>query len=554
MKLVNHILSLLVLLFCSCSITNAAVWQWSVEIKSVVSPETNKHPRAFLWIPPDCHQIRGVVVGQHNMLEEGILEHPIFRKEMASLGFAEVWVTPGFDLIFDFENGAGVHFNEMLESLAEVSGYKELAFAPVVPIGHSAAASYPWNFAAWDPDRTLAILSVKGDAPLTNLTGSGRPNPEWSGRTIEGIPGLMVIGEYEWMKERVTPAMKYRNHHPLAPVSLLVDAGHGHFDFSDDLVKYLAIFVRKAAAARLPEEMPLNEAASLKSVDPKKGWLADGWRKDSLPQAAAAPYQKYLGNPEQAFWYFDKEMALKTENHYAKVRDKKPQLLGFVQEENILPQSKSHQQINLKFIPLRDGISFKIKATFLDSVPGGNSNPSKWTKLPTGTPIGHAKGPITISRITGPVVQTGNDTFAIQFYRMGMDNSKRSNDIWLLASHPGDSQYKSAVQQAQLKFPLKNTGGAEQQIRFPAIPDQQTGKIEDSSISLKAISDAGLPVQYYVLEGPAVIEGSKLRFTQIPPRAKFPVKVTVVAWQYGRSITPKIQSAAPVEQQFYIRK
>ena len=69
---------------------------------------------------------------------------------------------------------------------------------------------------------------------------------------------------------------------------------------------------------------------------------------------------------------------------------------------------------------------------------------------------------------------------------------------------------------------------------------------------LRATSDAGAPVYYYVREGPAEVEGDTLRFTKLPPRAKFPVRVTVVAWQYGRSLEPKLQSAAPVEQSFFV--
>ena len=34
-------------------------------------------------------------------------------------------------------------------------------------------ATFPWNFAAWNPERTLAIISYHGDAPRTNLTGYG---------------------------------------------------------------------------------------------------------------------------------------------------------------------------------------------------------------------------------------------------------------------------------------------------------------------------------------------------------------------------------------------
>ena len=71
-------------------------------------------------------------------------------------------------------------------------------------------------------------------------------------------------------------------------------------------------------------------------------------------------------------------------------------------------------------------------------------------------------------------------------------------------------------------------------------------------ISLNGTADSGLPVYYYVKEGPAEIKGDKLVLTKIPSRAKFPVKVTVVAWQYGRSGEPKVQTAEGVEQSFYI--
>ena len=70
---------------------------------------------------------------------------------------------------------------------------------------------------------------------------------------------------------------------------------------------------------------------------------------------------------------------------------------------------------------------------------------------------------------------------------------------------------------------------------------------------LNAVSDCGLPVYYYVKEGPARITANNtLEFTPIPPRSRFPVKVTVVAWQYG--LKGKVQTAEPVERSFYINK
>jgi hypothetical protein len=76
-----------------------------------------------------------------------------------------------------------------------------------------------------------------------------------------------------------------------------------------------------------------------------------------------------------------------------------------------------------------------------------------------------------IDRICGPVKKLDDTTFQISFYRMGFNNKKRSNAIWLLAHNEGDEHYKSAVQQFELKFPLQNTQGIAQKISFEAIPN-----------------------------------------------------------------------------------
>jgi hypothetical protein len=222
----------------------AVEWQWSV-------PDGDA--RAYLWIPPNCKRVRRVVVANHNMIEQGILEHPTMRKILSELGFAEVWVVPGMGVKFDFNTGDEKRFERIMSTLAGESGYSELAAAPDVPLGHSANATWVWNFAAWNPGRTLAVLSVHGDAPQTPLTGYGRPNVDWGERNIDGAPGLMVMGEYEWGEARLTSALEFRAKHPNAPIAFLGDAGHGHFDYSDQLVEYLAMFIRKAAKWHCPK-------------------------------------------------------------------------------------------------------------------------------------------------------------------------------------------------------------------------------------------------------------------------------------------------------------
>ena len=528
----------IILLLCFSPCLRAGEWQWSVTLDGFVSNETNRNPTAFLWIPADCMQIKAIIVGQHNMSEETLFDNPLFREKMQKLGIGFVWITPGIDQQWDVSKGTQQIFEKMMVSLADVSGYSELKNVPIVPIGHSAMATYPWNFAAWNPERTLAIISLHGDAPRTNLTGYGRENLEW-GRTrnIDGIPGLMIEGEYEWWEARVNPALAFRMMYPESCISFLCDAGRGHFDVADETAAYIALFLEKAINQRLTDEVTKDGKVKLNPVNPTKGWLAERWHPDQKKRAKAAPYSQYKGDPHDAFWYFDREIAEATETRYTQSRGKKEQYLGFEQNGSLLTyDKKQHVRVQPRFNPEADGITFHLKAVCTDSLR---------TKLSDE----HADATPIISRICGPVEKVNDTTFMVSFYRMGMNNPRRTGDICLLASQTGDRKYKSAVQEVSIRIPYRNTEGQRQYILFPGLPDV---KAESGSLSLKATSDCGLPVSYYIKEGPAEIKGDQIVFTPIPPRSKFPVKVTVVAWQYG--IAGKVQTAEPVERSFYILK
>lgn len=541
--------------FVSWSQTSRAsdsVWQWSEEVTSITIGGSAMHPRAFLWVPPRCNTVRAVVFGQNNMIEEGILEHLDFRRTLTELGIAELYVAPTFDYWQNATNNDAINkkFNALMAALARKSGYDELTFAPIIPIGHSAMASFPWNFAAWNPDRTLAILSIHGDAPQTTLVGNGRPNVDWAGRKIDGIPGLMVMGEYEWWEDRLAPAISFREKNLAAPISVLCDVGHGHFEYSDQLVRHLALFIRKAAELRLAKSESPAPSMKLNPVNPTEGWLIDRWRPNDKPRAKPAPFAKYSGERNEAFWTFDRETARATQDFNPQSR-KRLQLVGFMQDSNVVEQTPdTHPQIYFKLPVLDESLTFRLKGTFLNRVPPGN-NPAKWTGLTNGAPLGHAKrgGPVVLSSISGPVIQTAADTFAIRFNRSSISADRRAGDIWLLASHPGDVNYKSAVQQGLLTIPFRLNEGAEQHIAFPEIPDVKRGL---NSLQLTATSDSGAPVYYYVREGPAWIDGNFLKFTPIPIRAHLPIAVTVVAWQYGRTTEPKLKSADPVVRTFHI--
>lgn len=230
-------------------------------------------------------------------------------------------------------------------------------------------------------------------------------------------------------------------------------------------------------------------------------------------------------------------MAELTEARYRQHRNKKMQYIGFMQDGRLTNyNSASHEKVSLRFNPQSDGLTFTLTPVYTDSVR---------TELSTA----NAGGKITMHRICGPVEVINDSTFRVSFYRMGMYNPRRTADVWLLAENEGNKEYKSCVQQLNLRIPYRNNDSRRQYILFPGIEDIS---VDTREIKLNAVSDCGLPVSYYVKSGPAVVEGDRLRITDIPVRAKWPVRITVVAWQYG--IKGKVRTAEPVEREFFLNK
>lgn len=526
----------------------AADWQWSIGMKGPAPAATAGSSRAFLWIPPDAPVVRAVIVTQQSLAAKTFLEHPQLRATLRELGFATVLLPPAFDPEYQFRPGVGTQVEDLLRDLARDSGYAELAGAPVIPFGHAAAASFPWNFARSHPARTLAVISISGQWPY----GDDVPTPETVDPALNGIPGLVMLGEYEGANERAATGVAQRAVHPGIPLTFVGEAAGGHFETSSDKIGYIALYLRKAAQHRLPPESGRrNESpGTLRYVDPLAGgWLVDRWRGDEPARVPAAPLEEYA-EPDEAFWCFDAEHAVATEKYRLRERGKRAALLGFLLDGAVVPQIPGHHaQVVIPFRPQADGITFELGTTFLNRVPQGR--PERWTGLPAGAGLGHPEdgGPIMIETVSGPVVKREEGIFAVDFNRHSPAGALGSGEIWLVATHPGGAGHKASVQQAVIRIPIRNETGAPQRITFPAIPDQRRGAM---SLRLGATSDAATKVGYYVREGPAEIVGDTLTFTAIPTRARLPIQVTVVAWQYGRTSEPRVQSATPVERAFLI--
>jgi hypothetical protein len=544
---------------------HAAVYQWSTTIDDVISPETKDHPRAFLWIAPDCQKVRAVAIADQNMEEEQIFQDPAFRKTLAELGFAEVWIAPAMGSIsFRFDQGDGDRLQRLLKTLGDRSGYAELEFAPLVPVGHSATASWGWDVAAWNPKRVLAVLSISGQWPYFD-------SKYWGDRSVDEVPGMTTKGEYEIeasLEKGWYAGLKgdFYQKHPYNAFTQVVEPGDGHFSASAEKIALIDLFLRKAAQYRLPFGVSAGDGpVTLTRIDPKKdGWLYDVWHLDAPPSAATAPVLQYKGKRELAFWAFDEEMAKAIEAFQDRFRGQPTMLIGYKQKNGLTPPTTDHAMVHLKFEPVDDGMTFHLSGGFWDRVPptpdGKAAEWDTWIaeggrKFAQNDPIPQPQDEedlMTITPLCGPVTQMAPDTFTIRFNRVGFNNPKRSNDAWFILTYPGDGNFKRMVQQAELRFPLFNTKGTPQKIDFPAIPDQRAGT-PMAPVKLRATADTRLPIHYYVREGPAEVDdGGMLTFTQIPPRSKYPIMVTVVAWQWGRSVDPLVRSAQPVERTFSI--
>jgi len=533
-KVVALLLAIFVSITCKAQDSpNLHVYQYSVKVGTRT---------AYLWIPPDCKQVKGVIISPANLLERNWLEDPLIRSTAAEIGLGIIWIGPGQrnDQSFtaDMKPGMEMVFQQMMNNLAQESGYYELKNAPVIPMGHSANGHFAWTFANALPERTIACIPVKTiplpdslkfkNIPLCYIVGETTEWPQFRVPDPTTQPGDR---DFYWPVVKQTAlALRARDAGNL--ISVVVDPGGGHFDWSARLAKFIAFYIRKACRYRLPG--PGQQG--LKPVDRSSGWLtgAGGMEKEVF---SPAPYSMFKGGDANGYWFFDRETALAAMQFEGDRIKRKRQMLTFMQGGRLLPVAKLGYA-DLKFEPEEDGVSFRLKGGFLPEIPP--------ELIGKGQKLGHAPGPIIFRVISGPAVQTEPSLFKLQFDRMGM-----GGELWIQEENAGDAAYRHAVQPGKMTIPAKLTSGKSQEITFVKIPDVKLGTKE---LALHAFSNSGLPVVYYISSGPAYVENGIIKFTPVPIKSKYPVKVNIVAYQWGRTTGTLYQSAVSVEQIFYIYK
>lgn len=373
---------------------------------------------AYLRLPRGCQEVKAVLYCHQNMTEEVLFRSQMFCRKMDSLGVAMAFIQKGsMNWDVNVKNADGQtcqqRFEQLMNDFARQTEHPELATCRVIPFGHSAQATFPWNFAAWNPDRTLCIISYHGDAPRTNMCGYGGANVEW-GRTrnIDSIPGLMIEGEYEWMEDRVRPALAFRMMYPESRISMLCDAEKGHFDLCEETQDYIARFIAKA----------------LIDPRPRGGVYYSRWFEDGTETA----------DRHEQFWYQDEEMVALTRARYQRSRGKQMQYVSAeINGQLIGYNPKSHIKLNTT-LP-KTTTEFTIRPVFVDSTRTAISDR-------------HAAVRPRVVILSGPAIQTGEYTFRIDPAYFGTDSKRLWAGITLCIEADGDERYKSAVQEMNIKI------------------------------------------------------------------------------------------------------
>lgn len=508
-------------------------------------PDSSKtNATLYLWVPENCAKLRGLLIMGTNVPEHMLVGHPAIRKVCEANNLGIIWSTPSFmnyrksvtkdnkQLNMALQYNVEVGFlQQMLDGLAETSGYKEVATIPWLPMGESGHLLMVDALMEYSPERCMAGIFIKNNhlpphnRQVPTLTAFGT-SQEWGQDKVDMRKRWNDVGDaYESIRSQ-------RRLNPNWSLSYVIDGTSGHFDCSERLVNYFAHYIDLISKARLSDD----GSPTLKPLKLEKGFLADlpvpGYENKAIKEFTASDTSNIT-----APWFLDKQSAIEAQS-IAHINWKAATQLPGVLTDSGKIAPFIFNGIS-KYTPSdmgEDGITFTVKGVMLDKLPDNF--------VGAGEALPKTKEQPVTEWVCGQFKPLGNSKF-----RISLDRSWPNTANYVGVRQKGSDTLRAIFQPCGLTLPKNNTGKP-QKIAFDKIEDITVGT---KSVSLSAKSDAGLPVEFYVVAGPAIIQNGKLVFTKIPPKSKFPVGVTIAAWQWGRSTEPKIKMAEIVKQTFYIK-
>ncbi len=391
--------------------------------------QIRREATAYLWIPPDCSRVRGLLVAGRNLTEHWLVGHPLVREACAAEGLGIVWCVPTlFDPKVEDGKPVGVFLQRLLDGLAKSSGYEEVATVPWLPLGESGHLLFVIRLVNVYPERCIAGIEIKNahfgfksrGVPILMTHGAAQ---EWDQDKKDLARSWQSLGFYEEL-------LAQRKSEPAWPVSLLVEGGSGHFDCTEAMAAQIARYIRLVCQARLPSAGRGGDA--LRELDLNKGFVAGL----PLPGRKSVQPKRYAdcSDAEKSLpWFFDADSA-RAAYDMADIdwnaRLQMPAILGPKGEP--VPFAFRGVMRPVPFVTEADGESFSLEPGFLNTLPEKFKDP--------GTPLGHSKSLPTIEWISGQVTPLGENRFRISLERTWPDNW-----TWIAVRHPGDATFRAAV-------------------------------------------------------------------------------------------------------------
>jgi hypothetical protein len=389
----------------------------------------------------------------------------IVRKACAE---AEIGIMGCMDLDGNFAIADTQYINNALNSFALQSKLPELANIPLGAYGTSVGGIFAWDVAFAYPGRFFAIIQDNAiytkrpswaasvlnvaDVPLIVSRGYNEPDPDKPWVSKDSVLSQRVIGSTS---------------------NMILKAGLGHFSWTNWESNYLAKWIKKASAARIPAGYARTGKPTLITINEQNGWLTD--TNFTTSPIASASFAEYAGDKTKAFWHFDQEMADLWISMHQGQFTKTPQL-GQFDNSSFEDCQNPWQQCSTIF-NLSDCAVINPLA------------------------ITNAGLPVRYGVYNGPFRNETNNLISLDPTLID-----ETNKGWIVAIQEGDDNRQGWERAVQFRVD-KRTSGLDQVISFSPIADKSDTA---SPFSFSMSSNSSLNVVARIKSGPAEIVNSKI--------------------------------------------
>jgi hypothetical protein len=476
-------------------------WTYTVS----VSNQTGGNPKTFyLWLPPQLAGVKGLVLTAMGRLSQ-LSGDSLIRKACQE---AELGIVGCMNLDGNFVQADTQYINNAMNAFAAMTKLPELKHVPFASYGTSVGGIFAWEVAFAYPGRFFGV--IQDNAIYTTIPSYGQANMALQ------VPLLVSRGSEEPVNDAYWfSRSKIMEQRALGvPASMILHAGIGHFSWTQWEARFMAMWLKKAAAAKIPAGYARNSRPVLNPLAESSGWLA-GDTSFKASNIEVASYSLFSGDPAQAFWFFDAEIAAFWKNLHQGQFSKLIQTGQFSNNtfQNCSnPWQTCSPNFNLAFSNL-----INPAATVSSSLP------------------------IRYGVYNGPFVLSGS--------QIGIDPNlmDETNTGWIVAIQEGDNSTQGWERAVRFRVD-KNNGGQAQSISVSPIPDQfDTSAI----ISLNSTASSGLPLSVTIRSGPARLVGNQIQIESFAGDSGARAQVVI---RYGQGGNGSFRTAIMATDTFWVIK